>query len=309
MVIEAESLWPRLAALTKENAAGEYLTTDMIAAASSGGEPCACVVSKAGPVLSVNTAAQRDEVDHLMRGRAPPRWRARRYRTIREAIRTARADLVDPRKGYGVVRSVLSEVEVTAFQARRGAELESLPSGSSRINNDRMFDYIHRRSHDRVHRTTRIYKFFHNAEADELILYRRVLKIRRALESTWWRDSTYRDISNAQHVFNIVTTYDQDTGMLPRHRDFHGPDTFPLLQCLIPLSAKGVDYEGGDFLLVTAAGDVISAENDLKLRRGDLLLFEKSLEHEIGRTRRGPTGLGRWTLLVGVRAPPREEAS
>src|SRR5262249_41728006 len=78
----------------------------------------------------------------------------------------------------------------------------------------------------------------------------------------------------------------------------------PLLQSLVMLSDPHEDFEGGDFVMYTKSGRTISLEKDIVIRKGTLFLFDKSLYHHVEATKRGCGGnRGRWSVLIGARAP------
>jgi uncharacterized protein len=78
------------------------------------------------------------------------------------------------------------------------------------------------------------------------------------------------------------------------HQDVYGDVTFPL-QALVPLSALGVDYTGGEFLLVEQRPRAQSAGEALTPDRGDLVIFTT-------RTRpvRGARGVHRVNVRHGL---------
>jgi hypothetical protein len=73
---------------------------------------------------------------------------------------------------------------------------------------------------------------------------------------------------------------------------------------LIFLTRPGVDYTGGDLILYTKGGDKINVQATLKLEKGDALLFDKSLYHEVEPTLPSESSdIGRWTAVIGARYP------
>ena len=226
-----------------------------------------------------------------------------RFRRYREA-------LLDPQKGYIVVKGLYSNEEVQAYRRHCEELATCLPRLDKRINTSNSRDYIHYRSHDRFHRTRRIYQFHHNHIDDyEGRFFHRALAFREGIESGWDHCKAYRRKRETLLNFSIATHYQPGFGRLARHKDSFSDHKYPLLQSLLLLSSHSVDYRGGDFILYTAGGKAVSIQSDLELAVGDLLCFDKSLEHEVTTTYapelvgNGPgRHVGRWSLLIGVRA-------
>jgi len=214
-------------------------------------------------------------------------------------------DLLDPAKGWVLVRDCFQESEVDAYRDECEAFLRSGPVCHSRINHDKVEDYIHPRSHDDVARTLRIYQYLHNTHSPTTrAFFAKAFALRNEIEETWTHDPTYRAEKLGLHEYTIVTNYIADTGCLPRHRDYAGPAPYPLLQSLILLSSAPDDYRGGDFVLYPRSGPPLALARDLGVKKGDLFLFDKSLDHSVEVTRAGErTNRGRWSVLVGARAP------
>jgi hypothetical protein len=73
---------------------------------------------------------------------------------------------------------------------------------------------------------------------------------------------------------------------------------------LIFLTHPEVDYRGGDLILYTKGGDRVNVQATLKLEKGDALLFDKSLYHEVAPTLPSEISeVGRWTTVIGARYP------
>jgi len=68
------------------------------------------------------------------------------------------------------------------------------------------------------------------------------------------------------------------------HQDRYGKVAFPL-QVVIGLSRRGVDYEGGEFLLVEQRPRQQSRGHAIALERGQLLIFPNAIRPIPGRTR------------------------
>jgi len=214
-------------------------------------------------------------------------------------------DLLDPAKGWVLVRDCFTEEEIDAYRAECEAFLQTGPICHSRINHDSASDYVQPRSHDDVARTVRIYQYLHNRHSPGTrAFFAKALALRNELEATWMDDPTYRAEKLGLQEYMIVTNYLADTGCLPRHRDYAGPAPYPLLQSLVLLSSAPDDYVGGDFILYPRNGAPLAIANDLGVKKGDLFLFDKSLDHSVDVTLAGKrTNRGRWSVLVGARAP------
>ena len=214
------------------------------------------------------------------------------------------ADLLNPDKGYVLIQNYFSDAEIDQYRTECENFLHTGPVVVSRINTDWIPDYVHPRSHDKVGRTYRIYQYLHNTHsAPTTAFFEKALSIRNTIEETWLDDPHYRSEKETLQDYIIVTKYITDTGHLPPHRDYYGPAPFPLLQSLVLLSRMPDDYTGGDFRLRTKNGISLSLANDIGATKGDLLVFDKSLEHTVELTQAGTTtNLGRWSELVGARA-------
>ena len=216
----------------------------------------------------------------------------------------ARKDLVDPRKGFAVFREFWGRAEVEHYRQECERFMQSGTTIFERINTDSTPDYIHPRSHDDQRRTYRIYQFFHNHRSpltDDLLT--RSLALRNRIEEPWTADPIYRAERARLQDYVIVTKYVENTGTLSRHRDYQGQLPFPLIQFLVLLSQPGYDYRNGEFVLYTRAGGAVRVQDDLGMRQGDALLFDKSLDHEVENTLGADQSrLGRWSVLIGARA-------
>ncbi len=219
------------------------------------------------------------------------------------------ADLLDPAKGYVVVKGYFTYAEIDAYRNECEAFLRIGPVRHTRINTDSVRDYVHPRSHDEVERTVRIYQYLHNPHsASTTAFLEKAFALRNRLEQTWMGDPIYRAEKLRNQDYMIVTKYLPNTGCLPRHPDYTGPAPFPMLQSVLLLSSCPEDYTGGDFTLHTRSGATLRIAADLGVQKGDLFLFDKSLDHSVDVTRPGTkTDRGRWSVLVGARAP-RESA-
>jgi hypothetical protein len=206
-------------------------------------------------------------------------------------------------RGFYVMKGFYSPAEIDDYRRACDAFLKTGPVIQTRINSDRMPDYIHHRSHDRVQRTQRIYQFFHNHRHDNVGRFlRRAVDLRDEIESVWLDHPTYREEKERLQNYMIVTRYVAGTGMLPRHRDYDGPAPKPLIQFWVLLSEPEKDYHQGNLVLYARDGTRYHVESGLGVGKGDALIFDKSLEHEVEMTGEAAAdALGRWTLLIGAR--------
>ncbi len=213
-------------------------------------------------------------------------------------------DLVDPDKGYVLLREWFTPEAIDAYREECLLLLRTARRRHTRINTGWVADYVHPRSHDGVERTFRIYQYLHNIHgARTTAFFARALELRNEIERTWHNDPLYFAESRRLQDYVIVTSYLEDTGCLPRHRDYVGPAPRPLLQSLVCMTRRPQDYTGGEFTLYPRQGRPVRLHADLGAGIGDLLLFDKSLDHEVETTGRGDgRNLGRWTVLVGARA-------
>ena len=90
--------------------------------------------------------------------------------------------------------------------------------------------------------------------------------------------------------------------MLRPHRDFPKKLKFPLLQFNLILSEKDKDFKSGEFIFEDYDQKKLKIHNDLEIKIGDALLFDKYLLHSVDLTKKGITNIGRWSVLIGARA-------
>ncbi len=210
------------------------------------------------------------------------------------------------RKGYYVIRKFASFENCILLRNTVAEKIQKSPSYSLRINSDTMPDYNHKRSHDEIFRTTRYYSFYHNnykwTEIEKKIL-NNGLDLRNKIEDDWVQsDSEYKSIKLNLQDYNIFTKYEENTGMLRPHRDFPKKLKFPLLQFNLILSEKDKDFNSGEFIFEDYAQTKLKIHNDLDIKIGDALLFDKYLLHSVDLTEKGITKIGRWSVLIGARA-------
>jgi len=224
-----------------------------------------------------------------------------------ESIARDVSDLTNPGKGYAVKRTFLSPGEADAYRVECEGFLANSRAIYKKIRRYCKHDYIW--SHDgKVVPgvfTYRIYQSLsckHSKATEEI--FQRMLSLRDRIESTWLDNEQYRKIRQEQYDYSQVTSYGKPSPGIEKHCDYKGKANYPLLQCLIFLTRPGVDYTGGDLILYTKSGDRVNLQATLKLERGDALLFDKSLYHEVEPTLTSESSeIGRWTAVIGARYP------
>ncbi len=217
-------------------------------------------------------------------------------------IQKIRADVSNYDLGFFVLRNLLSvqNIEKYILECKRFIKTSSICF--TRINTDWINDYVHPRSHDQIERTHRIYQYFHNHRSESTdSLLKDLLAFRNKVELPWHNNFDYKNEIGKLQDYIIVTHYTPNAGMLPRHQDYLGNLPHPLLQFQILLSKPGVDFSGGEFILYTKSGKRLKTTEELELKQGDALLFDKSLFHEVEPTL-DTKGDGRWSVLIGARA-------
>lgn len=132
----------------------------------------------------------------------------------------------------------------------------------------------------------------------------RAIMIRNQIEEAWLEDPVYRSEKETLLDYAIVTHYYGNKGMLTKHQDYDGPASLPLVQFWVALAEPGRDYQGGNLVLYSKNGHRRRVETDLCVHKGDALVFDKTLPHEVELTQvAGARARGRWTVLIGARAP------
>ncbi len=216
---------------------------------------------------------------------------------------SARREILDPGIGFVVVRGLYSPQQIDTYRDSCERFIESGTRIRQRILTSRIKDYVHPRSHDREERTVRIYQYFHNHHGDETGSFLdRAIALRDRIEQGWLDDPGYSKERQSLFDYVIVTHYNGNKGLLPKHVDYDGPAPKPLVQFWVALSEPGKDYRGGNLILYSKDGSARRVETDLEIRKGDALIFDKSLPHEVELTETPPGALGRWTVLIGARA-------
>jgi predicted 2-oxoglutarate/Fe(II)-dependent dioxygenase YbiX len=224
-----------------------------------------------------------------------------------ESLNRDVSNLLSQDQGYVVKRGFLTPGEADEYRQ----ECEKFLTTSKRI-----YKKIHRYSkHDYIWSTdgkvapgTTTYRIYqslrcrHSKDREEI--FARMLSLRNEIEGSWLGDPLYRKIRQEQFDYVQVTTYGKSSFGIAKHCDYQGKAAFPLLQCLIFLTRPGVDYSGGDLILYTKSGYRVNVQTTLKLEKGDALLFDKSLYHEVEPTLPSEVSdVGRWTAVIGARYP------
>src|SRR5262249_47732917 len=96
------------------------------------------------------------------------------------------AALLDPDRGYVLIKNHFTIAEVDAYRRDCEQFLSRAPKCYTRINSNTRADYVHPRSHDRVTRTYRIYQYLHNSHppTTESFLHKG-FALRNQLEQRW----------------------------------------------------------------------------------------------------------------------------
>lgn len=218
-------------------------------------------------------------------------------------IETIREKLL--KDGYFVYKNLFNENEVLDFRSGIEKSILNSPNYNFRINNSKVKDYSHKRSHDEINRTLRYYMFFHNKNnwnENVLSFINKSINIRNEIEKKWDNSLEYINIKKKLQDYIIVTRYLPNVGMLKYHRDFSKPTQYPLIQFNVLLSSFGKDYKGGEFVLMDNKNNEISLHKDLGANIGDALIFNKYLLHKVEPTIQGENDINRWSVLIGARA-------
>ena len=218
-------------------------------------------------------------------------------------IETIRIKLI--KDGYFVLKNFFKKEEVVAFRNSIEKSIQLSPNYNYRINNDKVKDYSHKRSHDSIDRTLRYYMFFHNKKnwrREIFSLIDKSIEIRNEIEKKWDGSLDYINLKKKLQDYIIVTKYLPNVGMLKYHRDFYEPTPYPLIQFNVLLSSIGFDYNGGEFVLKDNNNNELYLHRDLGANIGDALIFNKYLLHKVEPTMQGVTDVGRWSILIGARA-------
>jgi hypothetical protein len=216
------------------------------------------------------------------------------------------------RDGYTVMRNVLSKNEVEAYRQECAREFDTAPRLEGKVYvPGKTPNYvqpwmIHGEKH--LVASYRLYQFYHNALApNEKHIVDVVVGVRDRLEKRWPEIQEYNKKNNLVD-YNIIAKYAPESGFQSIHKDAEGKLSHPALQCEILLTEPGIDYKDGDLLLHLFDGRVIST-NEAKVHVGDLIVFDKRLDHEVTATLPAEGGKGRWMALIGAKTFPRKKRS
>jgi hypothetical protein len=211
-------------------------------------------------------------------------------------------DVTDPAKGFALVRGFYSPDEVDWYRERSDALLASSPIMHAQVVHGRQRDYVFPRVTGRIITGYQVFHFPHNHRGTDLeAFFRRAIDFRNEVESQWADDAYRRDTAPLRDYVQ-VNYFPERTGKLAKHVD-QGPDLPSLLlQPWVSLSEPGDDYTRGNLVIHSKDGSAHAIEHELGVHRGDLLLFDRSLVHEVEATAPG-TGAnrGRCNAVMGGR--------
>jgi bifunctional UDP-N-acetylglucosamine pyrophosphorylase/glucosamine-1-phosphate N-acetyltransferase len=130
MAVRAEDLWPLLARIGNDNAAGEYYLPDLVMIAGAGGRPSAVIETAADEVAGINSRAELAQVE--------AQWqRARRARAMADGVtlvapetvwfahdtEIGRDTRIEPNVVFGPAVRIAESVTVRAFSHIEGATI------------------------------------------------------------------------------------------------------------------------------------------------------------------------------------------
>jgi hypothetical protein len=214
--------------------------------------------------------------------------------------------------GFAIIRGLLSPEAVEAYRRECEVQFATAPRLEGKIYTAGITpDYVQPWMIDgQEHKIAshRLYQFYHNPRSTGTRqIIDTVLGIRNRIEQRWPEIQEY-NLRNRLTDYNIIAQYAAEGGYQSKHSDMEASLSHPALQCEILLTQPGQDYAGGDLRLYPPDGRVISTNDDLRVRVGDLILFDKRLEHDVTKTLplRG-VSRGRWMALIGAKTFPRGE--
>jgi hypothetical protein len=218
----------------------------------------------------------------------------------------ARRELESEEVGYFVIPELFDVSLIEAYQQECAEAFDRAPQRKNKIyvpgaTEDYVSPWLYDEAAGR-HFNHRLYQFLDRPRsAGTTHLFKTILDIRDRLEDGWPENQAhYESIDERDYV--IVTKYEPGVGHYPRHSDCPKGHSAPLLQSLILLSEAGSDYDGGDLIIHGARRGAVRVQQDLGLKKGDLLIFDKRLEHEVEGTKAvAGSSIGRWTALVGAK--------
>jgi hypothetical protein len=214
-------------------------------------------------------------------------------------------DLLNPCKGYILRRGFLSHDAADNYRHENYVFLTTTKRVYRRIHRYAKNDYVWSDSGQVVPGscTYRVYQSLrikHSANTERI--FQRALRLRDDLEAQWVHDRPYQATLAGLYDYVQVTAYGRRSPGIAKHCDFKGSTRYPLLQFLVLLSEPDKDYRGGALILYPREGRPVNIQESLGLRKGDALLFDKALYHEVEATEPAPgDGVGRWTAVIGGR--------
>jgi len=216
-------------------------------------------------------------------------------------------DLLDPDKGYTLVRGFLTSGQADRYRQECEHFLRTSKRVYDQVNRYSKYDYLYSPNGAAVRGASgyRIYQSLQDKHSRETAaLFRKVISFRNRIEENWLHDEVYRHVKE-KYAYNYVQVnrYAEGQG-ITRHRDFQGVSPYPLLQCVILLSQPQVDYLEGDLVLYTKSGRSIKVQSSSNMQKGDALFFDKSLFHEVEPSQASQlSAVGRWSAIIGARYP------
>jgi hypothetical protein len=216
-------------------------------------------------------------------------------------------NLLNPTKGYAFRRGFLEPRQAEKYRSDCARFLQTTKRIYKTIHRYSKRDYIW--SPDRKivpgEFTYRIYQSLQDKHSsDTEAIFDQMLSLRNAIEETWLTDDRYRASREGLYDYVQVTTYAKHSEGIEKHNDYKGNAPYPLLQCLVFLSQPDLDYRGGDLILYPKEGAPINIQRGLDIKKGDALLFDKSLYHQVEPSEPSElSDVGRWTAVIGGRYP------
>lgn len=214
------------------------------------------------------------------------------------------ADVLANDLGFSVARGLLSQPEVDRFLAYADKGFRELPRIAEKPSTLGLANYVMPLVYDNATGEVLVERQYHFLDHPQLDggcdeperIIRKVLGVRDALESRWLPVGYYAEQSC--HDVNMVTKYTVGAAY-PLHADAPKDTPFPLLQTWSLLTEPGVDFSGGELLMHLRDGRVIRCMEELSLRPGDVLFFDRRLDHEVEAS--SIIRRGRWITLFGAK--------
>ncbi len=215
------------------------------------------------------------------------------------------------RDGFSIIRGVFTREEVEEYRKECAHEFTIAPQLEGKVYvPGKTPNYVQPWMIDTANHQVasyRLYQFFHNhisPTAKKLI--DATIAVRSHLEKNWPEIAEYNAKNNLVD-YNIVAKYSAESGYQSRHTDMEADLAYPALQCELLLTEPYKDYNGGDLVLHLLDGRRISVNDDAKATVGDIILFDKRIEHEVTATKPALGGRGRWMALIGAKTFPRKK--